>query len=339
MHRLRAIANQLVLATSLRHVFASASLAAANVSSSCASGALRLPLRATSPAPLRVAAPKGYHMYTLVDRHPISPDTSILKFQLPPSMPTLGATLPSCVKVKQTVTAPDGVSAVLDKSYSPVSYPDDEGFFELLVKAYPPRPADHAALHGPPGGLAAWLNSLEVGSQASMDVKADRLFHEAPYVANRWRKIGFVAGGTGVAPMVQLIRTILSDPADETQLSLVFANRHEHDILLHDEVDAYAAANPERFRVHYVLSKPSEGWTGGRGWVSAEDVGPDRLFAPSDDGVMIMVCGRDEFLDTVSGQTTRGPPPPGKKQGPKIQGDLSGVLKAAGFVESQVYKF
>jgi ferredoxin-NADP reductase len=37
--------------------------------------------------------------------------------------------------------------------------------------------------------------------------------------------MGFVAGGTGVAPLVQMIRTILADPAEKTLLSLVFANR------------------------------------------------------------------------------------------------------------------
>jgi len=108
---------------------------------------------------------------------------------------------------------------------------------------------------------------------------------------------------------------------------------------MRDEIEAYARDFPGRFRVHYVLSRPpSSGWGGGTGWVSAEDLVGGRLHAPGP-GTMVLVSGRDEFLETVSGMTMRGPPPLGKKKGPKIQGELSGALKDAGFGASQVYKF
>ena len=147
--------------------------------------------------------------------------------------------------------------------------------------------------------------------------------------------------------MLQMIRSILADPTDKTKMSLVYANRYLADIMMKDELDATAEAHADRFTVHYVLSKPpasdeaagsKERWAGGTGWVSAEDI--TRLPKPSDD-VMVLVCGRDEFLTTVSGMTVRGPPPPGskKKKGPKEQGPLSGLLAAAGYTASMVYKF
>ena len=37
--------------------------------------------------------------------------------------------------------------------------------------------------------------------------------------------------------------------------------------------------------------------------------------------------------------TTRAPPPPGAKKGPKVQGELVGVLAAAGFEQRHVFKF
>jgi cytochrome-b5 reductase len=55
--------------------------------------------------------------------------------------------------------------------------------------------------------------------------------------------------------------------------------------------------------------------------------------------VQVLVCGRDEFLESVCGMTERGPPPPGKKKGPKVQGQLVGVLADAGYSAEQVYKF
>ena len=47
-------------------------------------------------------------------------DSKLMRFALPPEMPTLGMPLPSCLKVKRTF--PNGTEPyTLDKSYSPVS--------------------------------------------------------------------------------------------------------------------------------------------------------------------------------------------------------------------------
>jgi len=278
----------------------------------------------------------AHHAYTLLSSQQISPDSRLLRFALPAEMPTLGAPLPSCMKVKQTFSGTDG-EFTLDKSYSPVSLPDQQGFLELLVKGYSPRNATHPATHGGKGGLGAFLVDLQVGQSADMIVKAPRLFHGQLYSTNRWTEIGMVAGGTGIAPMVQMIRTILADPTERTAISLVFANRHERDILMRQDLESLAAQHRGRFKVHFVLSSPPEDWSAGRGWVTATDMAI--LPKPNQSNVMILVCGRDEFLDTVSGRTTRGKSPKPGKKGPKIQGELTGLLAQAGYDTSQVYKF
>ena len=315
---------------------------------------LALPLRHAEPIAPTTAAIAGFHRYTLLSNRQVSSDSSLLRFALQSEQTRMQVTLPSCVKIRQTVLALDGSSsAVMEKSYSPVSFPDDAGFFELLVKGYPPRQADHPLTHGAPGGLGAWLVAMRVGDSTEVRVKPERKFHGAPYTANRWRELGLVAGGTGIAPFMQIIRTVLSNPNGRTLLSLISANRREKDILLRRELDAYAAAHPTQLRLHYVLSQPpsppthgagagaaasDKGWGGGMGHISAEDVVPAHLPVPGT-GVMVMVCGRDEFLVTVSGATTRGVPLPGKTKGPKLQGPLTGILREAGFTEEMVYKF
>lgn len=40
------------------------------------------------------------------------------------------------------------------------------------------------------------------------------------------------------------------------QVSLIFANVSEADILLKDKIDGLAAKHPDRFKVHYVVDKP-----------------------------------------------------------------------------------
>lgn len=41
-----------------------------------------------------------------------------------------------------------------------------------------------------------------------------------------------IAGGSGVTPCYDVAREVLQDPADNTRMSLVYANKHEEDIWL-----------------------------------------------------------------------------------------------------------
>lgn len=70
------------------------------------------------------------------------------------------------------------------------------------------------------------------------------------YVLNRrpgrakW--LSFVAGGSGITPCFAVIREALGEAGDETKCALLYANKREEDIWLRQELDALAAANPDR---------------------------------------------------------------------------------------------
>lgn len=83
-------------------------------------------------------------------------------------------------------------------------------------------------------------------------------------------KINMVAGGTGITPMYQIITSVLSDPADCTEIRLMYANNTEEDILLRKELDVLAAVHPNRFKVSYVVGCPKDGWQGSVGFVRME---------------------------------------------------------------------
>lgn len=51
------------------------------------------------------------------------------------------------------------------------------------------------------------------------------------YHAELAREIGCIAGGTGITPILQVIRQILKDPDDNTRVSFIYANVTEKDIL------------------------------------------------------------------------------------------------------------
>ena len=98
-----------------------------------------------------------------------------------------------------------------------------------------------------------------------------------------------IAGGTGITPMLQIIRAALKSPQDSTKLSLIYANVNYEDILLKKELDELADKYPSRFRVFYVLNNPPSGWTGGVGFVSKEQIATH--LPASHDNIKMLLCG------------------------------------------------
>jgi cytochrome-b5 reductase len=106
-----------------------------------------------------------------------------------------------------------------------------------------------------------------------------------------------IAGGTGIAPMLQICKAIAQNPADKTQVSLIFANISEDDILLRDEINAMVASRPDQIHVYYVLNNPPAGWTGGVGFVTKEHIA-EHLPPPSSD-IKILMCGPPPMISAM----------------------------------------
>lgn len=101
------------------------------------------------------------------------------------------------------------------------------------------------------------------------------------YRPNLVRRFGMIAGGTGITPMLQIIRAIVrgrprNGGVDVTEVDLIFANVAREDILLKEDLDALVAED-SGFRVHYVLNNPPEKWDGGQGFVTADMIKVRRL--------------------------------------------------------------
>jgi cytochrome-b5 reductase len=98
-----------------------------------------------------------------------------------------------------------------------------------------------------------------------------------------------IAGGTGITPMLQIIRAALKNPADKTRLSLIYANVNEEDILVRAELDDLARLHSSRFKVYYVLNNHPSGWTGGVGFITKEQIA--QRLPPSNSDIKILMCG------------------------------------------------
>ena len=253
-------------------------------------------------------SPKEFRPFVITGIKSLSPNTKEFRVALPTKDSTTGMKTSGFVMIKNAAGADGKFDA---RPYTPTSLGDQPGHVDFVIKAYPG------------GKVTGHLFGLKVGD--SIDIKGP--LPKFKYEPNTKKHLGMVAGGTGITPMLQIIQEVLRNPDDKTQISLVFANNGEEDILLKDQLDALAAKHPKRFSVTYVVATPSAGWKGERGFCT-EHLLRQKLPAPGPD-VLVFVCGPPGMMNAISGPKT-----PDYKQG-----ELAGLLKGLGFVEDQVFKF
>ncbi|KAK9804386.1 hypothetical protein WJX72_010552 [[Myrmecia] bisecta] len=258
-------------------------------------------------------SPDEWRSFKLVARAPITHNTSHFRFALPDSNQVVGLPVASCLLTRAPIGSekPNGSRAYVIRPYTPTSLPDARGHFDLVVKAYPQ------------GKMSKHIDDLKVGDTLECKGPIPKL----PYKPNMKKQIGMIAGGSGVTPMLQVASEILRNPADKTDVSLIFCNQSEQDIILRKEIDDMAKQH-KNFRVYYVIDKAhNKNWAGGLGYVTKEMV-QQHMPAPSDDN-LIMVCGPPPMYKALSGD----------KAPDKSQGELTGLLKDMGYTPSQVFKF
>ena len=81
--------------------------------------------------------------------------------------------------------------------YTPTSLNSTTGYFDLVVKAYPPGGGD---------GVSSYITSLKPGD--NIEVKG--CYTKKKIVANQYKQIGLIAGGSGLTPMLQVAQELLN---------------------------------------------------------------------------------------------------------------------------------
>ncbi|KAJ1840198.1 hypothetical protein LPJ70_004755, partial [Coemansia sp. RSA 2708] len=268
--------------------------------------------------------PDKYTPFTLVEREPLTGDTTRFRFRI--NRPRFNEELEQLADgiIAQGAWALDVKDHLVQtyRTYTPVNYVvatevDDErglreGYCDLVVKRYPG------------GSLSRFLHNTQVGDRVEM--RGPILTW--PYSPNKYRRLYMVAGGTGIAPMYQLIDRILGDPADlATQVSLLYGSQSEADIIYREQLDELAKRHPERLSIKYLVDRgPASAAQPGR--PDARSVGEFvGGFDKSKD--VVLVCGPDPMMAAVSGMRPIGP----------AQGPLRGCLRDLGLAPENVFKF
>ncbi|GJJ08763.1 hypothetical protein Clacol_002982 [Clathrus columnatus] len=223
-----------------------------------------------------VLDPKEWKEFPLIEKTVVSPNTAVYRFGLPRPNDILGLPIGQHISVEAEI---DGKKIV--RSYTPTSSDDDRGHFDLLVKSYEK------------GNVSRYLSLIKIGQKVR--IKGPK--GQFTYTPDLSRELGMIAGGTGITPMLQIIRAVLKNPSDTTKLSLIYANVNFEDILLKKELDDLVANHPTRFSVFYVLNNPPQSWDGGVGFVAKEHI--QKHMPISNHDIKILLCGPPPMMTAM----------------------------------------
>ncbi|MCE2654361.1 MAG: ferric reductase-like transmembrane domain-containing protein [Planctomycetaceae bacterium] len=116
------------------------------------------------------------------------------------------------------------------------------------------------------GDFSSTIKDLRPGEPAYLDgpfgaLSADR-HPDAPAFL-------LLAGGIGITPMISHLRTFV-ERRDTRPVVLVYAANTVDQLPLRAEIDRLVATQGLNLKVVYVLARPPEGWTGERGFITAD---------------------------------------------------------------------
>jgi len=237
-----------------------------------------------------------YQPFVLAQKNNVSHNTIMFRFKLPSGTQRLGLPVGKHVLLRFHDEKGESVS----RPYTPVSSDDNVGYFDLVIKVYPSgKMSQHLArldvgktidVRGPLGDIHYQGNGL-------FSVRRKDADNKAVWAPKQVKRLGMIAGGTGITPMLQIVREIFKNQDDPTEVSLIFGNITEDDILLRTELEHYLKTYPRQFKLFYTLDKPTTGWTGGVGFVSPDMI-QKHLYSPSPDTITL-VCGPPPMVKSM----------------------------------------
>jgi len=243
--------------------------------------------------------PNAKYPLKLVEKVVLSHDTRLFRFELPSPKHCLGLPTGQHIYLSARVSG-----SLVVRPYTPTSSDEDLGHMDLVIKVY------HANVHPkfPEGGkMTQYLESMALGDtidvrgpsglleylgKGEFSIKPDK---KVAGESVRVKRVSMIAGGSGITPMLQVVRAVFRDPGDSTELSLLFANQTEEDILLRKELEEIKEEFPDRFKLWYTVDRPSEDWQYSSGFINAEMI-EKALFPPSSDN-LVLLCGPPPMIN------------------------------------------
>lgn len=198
-------------------------------------------------------------------------DTVTLRFPLPEAK-TLGAMPGQFLTFDWVVEGKK-----LPRSYSISSSPLRNDYLEVTVKQQ--------------GVVSTFLNR---DAKPGLTVEAYGPFGQFCFDEKLHRRIVLFAGGSGITPMLSMLRYIEETGAG-TEITLFYAVRSEHDVIFRDELVRLQERLP-KFRAILVASRPGPEWRGLTGRMSKALI--EQELGPIGDQTYFL-CGPAGFMTSV----------------------------------------
>ncbi|KNH07494.1 reductase [Perkinsela sp. CCAP 1560/4] len=270
-----------------------------------------------------------FAMYTLGEVIPLTRDVALFRFLLPETDSSVD--LHPCINIEARFYSRGKFREAVTRHYTPVTTKNAKGHFDILVRKRSK------------GMMTEHLFGLLPGDEVEFRLAPSKL----KYRPNKWKEVGMVCGGTGITPMLQILRYALdSENGDDTRFSMIYSNRSEEHIPFKSYLDDLAVRFPKRFQVKYGVDVANDvdNWDGFVGFTSHKNLN-DFIPPPSKQN-LVLVCGPDEFVGHLTGASKPllTLPSSGKyiqhlNHGQHRMGELSGELRKLGYRADDVYVF
>ena len=273
--------------------------------------------------------PKKWKKTKIVSKMAISPDSRIFRFALGHSSQLLGLPVGQHVflRVRQLDPKTGGNVETVQRAYTPYSGNEQLGFLDILIKVYFPQSGGFDG-----GKMTMLLEKAAAGTEdPTISIELKGPLGSFTYLGAgqiRWRpndrirtvrKLAMVAGGSGITPIWSTLKAIADEYAQAKKngttprpidISLVYGNRTEADILVRAELDRLVNVMDGHLRIWHVLSDKdcALGWVMGRGHVDLEclkmHLPPAPIPQASDanelEDTLALICGPPPMEKSVS---------------------------------------
>ena len=191
------------------------------------------------------------------------------------------------------------------RPYTPVSSDAlDKGYVDFVIKVYFPNK------EFPKGGVVSQkMEGLKIGDECAFygPLGGKRYVGKGQFTVKRLKSqgggaemrrttsIGMIAGGSGITPMLQIMREMLRESGERgPKISLLYANKSEEDILCRSTLENFEKNFPGRVKVWYTVdklanAKNKETWKYDVGFITSEMI-EKHLPKPGKE-TQILVCG------------------------------------------------
>ncbi|XP_073531753.1 cytochrome b5 reductase 4 isoform X3 [Phyllobates terribilis] len=155
----------------------------------------------------------------------------------------------------------------------------DKNYIYMMIKIYPN------------GTFTPHIDKLKMGDHVSVS-GPEGCFRMTQIEG--MEDIFLVAAGTGLTPMVRLLKNVLSSSSSLRKVKLIFFNKTEADILWREQLETLGLSDG-RFEAQYILSEPTQSWVGHRGQISSSLLSEVLTRSKKDSSALICVCGPSGF--------------------------------------------